>query len=70
MYLPMQTKRNESIQALLKEVHSWMEVNFLSLNENKTEIIVFGQSNVWDGHDIVTGSSLLSCKQFLVWLIW
>lgn len=34
-------------QSCLKEVKSWMEFNFLSLNEDKTEVIVFGRLTLW-----------------------
>ena len=63
---PLQRKTNECIQPLLnclQEVRSWLEMNFLNLNKNRTEIIVFGQSQILDGHDGVTGSlSLYSQK--------
>ena len=32
-----------------------MEINFLTLNENKTEIIIFGQSELLDGFNSVLG---------------
>ena len=45
IYLPLTSKSNDSVQTLLdclNDVKSWMTANFLNLNENKTEIIMFG----------------------------
>ena len=45
MYLPLTSKSKDSVQTLLdclNDVKSWMTLNFLNLNENKTEIIMFG----------------------------
>lgn len=45
IYLPLRYNSEDSVQPLLeclKDVKSWMDTNFLSLNEYKTEIIMFG----------------------------
>jgi len=45
IYLPLTSKSNDSVQTLLdclNDVKSWMTSNFLNLNENKIEIIMFG----------------------------
>ena len=57
IYLPLNSNK-ESTNALsncLKDVKTWLELNFLSLNNNKTEIIVFGKSELLDGIDNVLG---------------
>ena len=44
VYLPLQANSKESVQPLLNclnEVKAWMNINFLNLNEKKTEIIMF-----------------------------
>lgn len=50
------TNDQASIQVLLRDIQSWMEVNFLNLNENKTEIILFGKQNFTEGYDSVIGT--------------
>ena len=57
IYLPLNSNK-ESTNALsncLKDVKTWLELNFLSLNNEKTEIIVFGKSELLDGIDNVLG---------------
>lgn len=41
-----------------------MEVKFLSLNKNKTEIILFGQQNLLDGYDSAIGTLKSHCHPF------
>lgn len=45
LYLPLKhpTKSLDSLLACLNDIKNWMEKNFLMLNEEKTEVIVFGQ---------------------------
>ncbi len=45
IYLPVRESNPDSIKVLvacLQEVKAWMAANFLMLNEDKTEVIVFG----------------------------
>ena len=57
VYLPIKANKESRIALLscLKDIKSWMEINFLTLNENKTEIIIFGQSELLDGFNSVLG---------------
>ncbi len=46
MYLPVKTNVKASFLSLLnclRDVKTWLDQNFLCLNENKTEIVVFGR---------------------------
>ena len=57
IYLPLNSNK-ESTNALsncLKDVKTWLELNFLSLNNNITKIIVFGKSELLDDIDSVLG---------------
>lgn len=48
IYLPLNSKTN-SIEALsncLGEIRDWMSLNFLHLNDKKTEIIIFGKPDI------------------------
>ncbi len=50
IYLPL--KQNGSLQPLLdclKDIKAWMALNFLSFNENKTEVLLFGPNNARAG---------------------
>ncbi len=47
IYLPLKRNKHaalESLFACLDEVKTWFSLNFLFLNESKTEVIVFGPS--------------------------
>lgn len=44
-----------ALQSCLKEVKSWRELDFLSLNENQTEVIVSGKSDLLLRVDTVLG---------------
>ncbi len=51
IYLPLKRKDNLSIQSLydcLAEVKCWLANNFLQLNENKSEFILFGKKGCVD----------------------
>lgn len=53
-----QTNCKDSMQALpnyLKDVKTWMELNFLKLNQNETEIFIFGQTELLACYDSVLG---------------
>ncbi len=42
IHLPLKHKNSlDSVVACLLDVKAWMSLNFLSLNESKTEIVVF-----------------------------
>ncbi len=46
IYLPLKQNNSESLNPLincLEDIKTWMQLNFLNLNESKTEIVVFGQ---------------------------
>ena len=57
VYLPLKSNKDSTNALLncLKDVKTWIELNFLTLNNKKTEIIVFGQSELLDGIDSVLG---------------
>jgi len=59
IYLPVTTNDSHSavkmLQDCLREVQAWLRLNFLNLNKDKNEILVFGQSNPLHGHDSVIG---------------
>lgn len=47
-YIPTDSKGSKSLDALalfLCEIKAWLECNFIHLNQNKTECIVFGPSS-------------------------
>ncbi len=67
IYLPLKINEKTSVQVLLdclKDIRSWMEANFLSMNKNKTEIIVFGQQNRLDCYDSAIGNLESHCHPF------
>ncbi|KAK2873784.1 hypothetical protein Q8A73_024409, partial [Channa argus] len=67
LYLSMEPDENNQLiklQACLQDIKAWMSHNFLLLNSDKTEVIVFGPKNIRDmmSNHIVTldGISLAS----------
>lgn len=49
LYIPFKSNDSTAIERLLaclNEVKAWMSTNFLSLNESKTELILFGPSDL------------------------
>uniref|UniRef100_A0A8C1IL60 Reverse transcriptase domain-containing protein n=1 Tax=Cyprinus carpio TaxID=7962 RepID=A0A8C1IL60_CYPCA len=59
IYLPLRRDANGSLTPLLeclKDIKTWMSFNFLHLNEEKTEIIVFRPSRVCDSTPVNLGS--------------
>ena len=68
IYLPLNLKTKSSLQPLfdsLNDIKSWINLNFLKLNENKTEVIVFGHPELLDVDTLGPFSSLYSllCKE-------
>ncbi len=58
MYLPFKHNDSSSIDLLLaclQEAKLWLTQNFLALNENKTEIVLFGPSDFYDLDDLDHG---------------
>ena len=57
IYLPLNSNKDSTNALLncLKDIKTWLELNFLTLNNKKTEIIVFGKSELLDGIDCVLG---------------
>ncbi len=58
LYLPFKHNDSRSIEVLLgclKEAKLWLTQNVLALNENKTEIVLFGPSNFYDLGDLDLG---------------
>jgi len=53
------------LQCCLREVQAWLRLNFLNLNKDKTEILVFGKSNPLHGHDSVIGPLSSYCRPFV-----
>ena len=54
IYLPLSSKGSfQSLQNCLNEVKAWLKSNFLNLNENKTEVIVFGKPDPTINFDFV-----------------
>ena len=39
----------------LKDIKTWMDLNFLIVNENKTEIVMFGHPDLLDDSDGTLG---------------
>uniref|UniRef100_A0A3P9MP71 Reverse transcriptase domain-containing protein n=1 Tax=Oryzias latipes TaxID=8090 RepID=A0A3P9MP71_ORYLA len=65
IYVPITKKDAHSISPLIKcleELKIWMALNFLHLNEEKTEVIVFGPSGNSESHPIALGSLTQSVK--------
>lgn len=51
IYLPLNAKKKSSLQPLvdcMKDIKKWMNLNFLNLNDDKTEIMVFGHHDLLD----------------------
>ncbi len=65
LYLPLKHKNVlDSLCACLSDLKAWMSLNILNLNESKTEIIVFGSSEVPNISHLNSGvlsSSVKSC---------
>ena len=56
IYVPLQTRSSaETLVTCLQEVHDWLKNNFLCLNMDKTEVIVFGESPFLNGVDSTIG---------------
>ncbi len=58
LYIPFKHNDSRSIEVLLAcfhEVKIWLSHNFLALNENKTEVILFGPSDSYDFGDLDLG---------------
>uniref|UniRef100_A0A8C7WTF0 Reverse transcriptase domain-containing protein n=1 Tax=Oryzias sinensis TaxID=183150 RepID=A0A8C7WTF0_9TELE len=52
IYVPLKSGGAEglgNVQKCLAEIKSWMELNFLCLNKNKTEVFVFGKTDLLTG---------------------
>uniref|UniRef100_A0A3B3HP02 Reverse transcriptase domain-containing protein n=1 Tax=Oryzias latipes TaxID=8090 RepID=A0A3B3HP02_ORYLA len=52
IYLPLKSGGADVLDRLqncLADIKSWMELNFLCLNENKTEVFVFGKTDLLTG---------------------
>uniref|UniRef100_A0A8C6TX04 Reverse transcriptase domain-containing protein n=1 Tax=Neogobius melanostomus TaxID=47308 RepID=A0A8C6TX04_9GOBI len=69
IYMPLKSSSKGSLNPLLdciQEVKLWMEANFLSLNKDKTEILIFGNSdsNVLDNCDSAIGPLASFCHPF------
>jgi len=45
---PEETNQLSKIQACLKDIKTWMTCNFLMLNSDKTEVILFGPEHLRD----------------------
>lgn len=64
IYLPLKSG-NDSFQTLLyclDEVRHWMALNFLNLNEEKTEMIIFGDPDCVTGNDSALGPLSKHCR--------
>ena len=49
VYLPLKVSSKESLHAVfncMTDIKTWMDLNFLKLNENKTEIVLFGRPDL------------------------
>lgn len=49
VYLPLKVHSKESLDAMfncMRDIKTWMALNFLKLNENKTEIVLFGRPDL------------------------
>lgn len=49
VYLPLKVPTKDSLQALLNcmsDVKTWIDLNFLKLNENKTQVVLFGRPDL------------------------
>uniref|UniRef100_A0A8C6UH90 Reverse transcriptase domain-containing protein n=1 Tax=Neogobius melanostomus TaxID=47308 RepID=A0A8C6UH90_9GOBI len=69
IYMPLKSSSKGSLNPLLdciQEVKLWMEANFLSLNKDKTEILIFGNSdsNVLNNCDSAIGPLASFCHPF------
>uniref|UniRef100_A0A3P9JT56 Reverse transcriptase domain-containing protein n=1 Tax=Oryzias latipes TaxID=8090 RepID=A0A3P9JT56_ORYLA len=59
IYLPLKSggvQCVENLQRCLEEVKAWMNLNFLSLNESKTEVLRFGKTDLLTGCSSAIGS--------------
>ncbi len=58
LYLPLKRKDSCSIEGLLaclRDLKSWLSQIFLALNEEKTEVVLFGPSDFYDGSNLDLG---------------
>ena len=49
VYLPLKIPTIDSLQAVfncMEDIKTWMDLNFLKLNENKTEVVLFGRPDL------------------------
>lgn len=71
LYLPLDSGRDSvsSLLACLNDVRKWMDENFLQLNDNKTEVILFGSKPQMNTYSAFLGN-LQSKKITLMSKIW
>lgn len=69
LYLPLDSGRDSvsSLLACLNDVRKWMDENFLQLNDNKTEVILFGSKPQMNTYSAFLGN--LQSKNWGLFLI-
>lgn len=67
MYVPLRPRSPslEHLKNCLREIKDWLSLNFLRLNEQKTEIVVFGDLSLLEGVDTVLGPLSSFSKPFV-----